>query len=82
MSGKNHKRAETPKPTARLIPSYAQCPLCFHGNGGVGKVYCTQGNVRYYKCCSCWHTWTARTISNVSVVKVEHRTVTIETRDE
>ena len=70
----------------RVIESHRQCPICWDRSKGYGVAYSTQGPVRYYKCCKadvadasgCGHTWTA--IVKVEVVRVEHRTVTTESR--
>ena len=63
------------------VESYRQCPLCWGRCKGVGLVYSTQGNVRYYKCKRtltehppCGFCWTAK----VEIVKVEYRAVTID----
>ena len=72
---KEHKPIHTPE-----VPKHRQCPACFNGLGGVGVVYSTERNKSYYKCKACGHTWTA-TVRR-EVVKVEHRHVDLETRDE
>lgn len=42
----------------KSIPAYRKCPLCFEGEGGVGRCYSTHGTKRYYKCHQCGHSWT------------------------
>lgn len=64
----------------RDVPIFRQCPVCYGGKGGVGNVYCTQGQTRYYKCDRCAHTWTA--VVKMAAVKIESRTVDISTRKE
>lgn len=60
----------------KAVPVYRQCPLCYHGFGGVGRCYSTSGQTRYYKCNCCPHTWTAI----VTLVRVEHRPVDLSER--
>lgn len=65
------------------IEEFRRCPICWERCKGVGCVYSTQGQTRYYKCKRtqtehppCGHTWTAR----VEVVRVEHRSVVLNER--
>lgn len=67
------------------IPVYRRCPICWGRRQGVGIAYSTQGMRRYYKCSRtqtdmppCGHTWTA--VVDLSVVRIESRTVEISTR--
>lgn len=83
---KNRQQPARPEPTAgpsRAVPVYRQCPVCFHGSGGVGDCYHTKRitdvtSERYYKCDHCSHTWTATVKSEV--VEVNHRTVELRER--
>lgn len=68
----------TPASKQPDVPAYRQCPLCYSGQGGIGRAYSTQGRTRYYKCSNCGHTWTARVVTEVD--QVEHRRVDLETR--
>lgn len=64
----------------RVVEHHRQCPICHHGElNGVGTATSTQGRKRYYKCDRCGHTWTATVTTTVD--KVEHRTVSMQTRD-
>jgi hypothetical protein len=64
----------------RKIRWFRQCPLCFHGLGGVGNAKTTRGNKRYYGCNCCGHSWVIT--FRFEVVKLEHRVVDLQTRSE
>lgn len=80
---KDDKRNDTKHDNAaprRVVEVYRQCQICYHGElNGVGTATSTQGRKRYYKCDRCGHTWTATVTTTVD--KVEHRTVSMQTRD-
>jgi len=71
-------------PAGRIVEEYRHCPVCWHGSGGYGVAYSTQGQTRYYKCCKttksdtgpCGHTWTATV--TLETIKIEHRIVTLD----
>lgn len=74
----------------REIEPYRQCPICWGRCGGYGVAYSTQGLSRYYRCCKsrnneyppCGHTWKV-VLNNISldVIRVEHKTIDIVTRN-
>jgi hypothetical protein len=64
----------------RRIHWYRQCPLCFHGLGGVGVAKCTRGKKRYYGCNCCGHSWVIT--FKFEVVKLEHRVVELSQQKE
>lgn len=77
---KPNEPKDQPEPPAADVPAHRQCPLCFHGQGGVGRQYSKQGATAYYKCKDCGHTWTARVKLETTVI--EHRVVELDTRED
>ena len=68
-------------PPRRVVEHYRQCPTCYHGElNGVGIASSTQGCKRYYKCDRCGAGWTA-IVSHRVIERVEHRNVSVQTRD-
>ena len=76
---------QQPKPKTRAIPKYRCCPICFEGRGGIGNAYSSkvrESGKRYYRCDTCNFTWSIKVVYSVhETIEVEHRNVTLETRD-